>query len=86
MTSHICLIFKDSPYFQLCIYVCIWLWVYAYECAVAHSGQKRASGLQELNLRVVVSLPTWVLGAELMEYVRAVLNHRAISPGHLYNF
>lgn len=39
--------------------------MYVYECAVAHSGQKRVSGPQELKFeRVVVNLLTWVLGAK----------------------
>lgn len=57
------------------------MWVCSCVCAYAHSGQKRASGPLELELKAVASHHTWVLETQLRSSTVAVcaLNCWSIS-------
>lgn len=57
-------------YFKLCVGVCVWI------CACAGTWGVRRRAL-ELELKEVVSCPTWVLGIELCPLPRAT--HRLLT-------
>lgn len=59
----------------------------AYMHAGAHCGQNSLLDTLELECKVVVSYPVWVLGSKLsFERAECSLNHWAISPVTTYVF
>jgi hypothetical protein len=68
--------------------ICVCAYVYAHGHAGILGGHKRALGLLELELQVVASYPSWVMGTKLGSSVRArgTLKHRAISSAKDFFF
>lgn len=46
--------------------MCICVWIYAFVSADAHDVQKRASDPLDLELQVLLSCHSWMLGTELI--------------------
>lgn len=64
-------------YVYVCVCVCEEM---LYRSAGAQRGQKRAVDALELELLVVVSHPTWVLGIELQPSAKAAQTFRPSPP------
>lgn len=74
--------------FLFYVYVCTCVHVWAPHVCSSWRAQKRESDHLELELRVVMSYPTWVPWIELPSSVTAIstLNHKTISPASLLLF